>query len=68
MSRLLPYLDGMEIFTFQNSLQQINYCLSAITLPNMNEDDIIKIYKQLVNATVLNHVSEFLTGLGQVLK
>jgi len=47
----------MEIFTFQNSLQQINYCLSAITLPNMNEDDIIKIYKQLVNATVLNHVS-----------
>ncbi len=32
-SRLQPYIDGMEIFTFQNSLEQINYCLSIVTMP-----------------------------------
>ena len=31
--KLKPYIDGMEIYAFQNALEQINYCLSICMLP-----------------------------------
>lgn len=57
LGNLVPYFEGMEIFTFQTYLQQITYCLGIITLPTMTSSDILTIYQPMLSGTLLRHVS-----------